>query len=255
MSNYMVYLLFVSPEMLLPGSRRNLFKTAYDELKYILRDWEWNPVCWSRCTPCGVKLIKEEAIVIDKLIEVMQEKSQKKASQEESSKEAIVRDTVITVTKEKSERSSQEESSMAGSNRDENLIDQAWDLAQKLLKMDEMKRWEEIQDVWVQMLCFSASRCRGYLHAKALGKGGEFLSYVWLLLFYMGMETFSERLQRELLPSFQGNFHNGTAPPPTSKVSTTGAGAPSASEVHTCAGVSAAPSTSEICMAKDDDMV
>lgn len=38
MSNYMMYLLFVNPEMLLPGSRRNLFTTAYNELKGILDD-------------------------------------------------------------------------------------------------------------------------------------------------------------------------------------------------------------------------
>lgn len=130
---------------------------------------------------------------------------------------------------------------MEGSNRDENFIHQAWDLAQELLKMDEMKMWEEIQDVWVQMLCYSASRCSGYLHAKALGKGGEFLSYVWLLLFYMGMETFSERLQRELLPSCQGN--NDTAPPPTSEVCTTST-ASSASTVHTIAGAGTTALTS-----------
>ena len=50
------------------------------------------------------------------------------------------------------------------------------------------------------MLCFSASRCRGYLHAKSLGMGGEYLSYVWLLLSYMGMETMPERMQRPELP-------------------------------------------------------
>jgi hypothetical protein len=39
-------------------------------------------------------------------------------------------------------------------------------------------------------------RCRGYLHAKSLGKGGEYLSYIWLLMSYMGMETLAERMQR-----------------------------------------------------------
>jgi len=81
MSNYMVYLLFFNPEMLLPGSRQNLFKTAYDELNGILnlKDWEWNPVCWSRCTPCGgVRQTKEEAIVMDRLITVMQKKVREK---------------------------------------------------------------------------------------------------------------------------------------------------------------------------------
>jgi hypothetical protein len=56
--------------------------------------------------------------------------------------------------------------------------------------------WRVVQGVWVEMLCFSAGRCRGYLHAKSLGNGGEYLSYVWLLLLYMGMETLAERMQR-----------------------------------------------------------
>ncbi|RLM69338.1 hypothetical protein C2845_PM17G11840 [Panicum miliaceum] len=64
---------------------------------------------------------------------------------------------------------------------------------------DEM--WKVIQGVWVEMLCFSAGRCRGYLHATSLGKGGEYLSYVWLLLSYMGMETMAERTQRTELPA------------------------------------------------------
>jgi hypothetical protein len=54
-----------------------------------------------------------------------------------------------------------------------------------------------IQGVWVEMLCFSAGRCRGYLHAKALGTGGELLTYIWLLMSHMGMESLPERLQRE----------------------------------------------------------
>nr|CAB3464023.1 unnamed protein product [Digitaria exilis] len=105
--------------------------------------------------------------------------------------------------------------------------------------------WE---GVWVEMLCFSASRCRGYLHAKALSSGGEFLSYVWLLLSYMGMETFTERLQRdrEELPSRQekktstdppaSDTHNGTASS-NSEISTHAP--PPASEVHTSAPPSA----------------
>ncbi|XP_066334047.1 uncharacterized protein [Miscanthus floridulus] len=64
------------------------------------------------------------------------------------------------------------------------------------------KMWAVIRGVWVEMLCFSAGRCRGYLHAKSLGNGGEYLSYVWLLLSYMGMETMPERMrmQRPELP-------------------------------------------------------
>ncbi|CAN6334173.1 unnamed protein product [Urochloa humidicola] len=70
----------------------------------------------------------------------------------------------------------------------------------KAKRTGDDKMWEVIQGVWVEMLCFSASRCRGYLHAKSLATGGEYLSYVWLLLSYMGMETAAERAQRPDLP-------------------------------------------------------
>lgn len=56
--------------------------------------------------------------------------------------------------------------------------------------------WKLIAAMWVEMLCFSARRCRGYLHAKSLGSGMEYLSFVWLMLAHAGMETFPERLHR-----------------------------------------------------------
>ncbi|KAM0822715.1 hypothetical protein ACQ4PT_071336 [Festuca glaucescens] len=78
----------------------------------------------------------------------------------------------------------------------ETFIYDPWLLAEGLMDLDGDKTWKVIQGVWVEMMCFSAGRCRGFLHAKALGTGGEYLSYVWLALAYFGMETFPERLQR-----------------------------------------------------------
>ncbi|KAM0855080.1 hypothetical protein ACQ4PT_050023 [Festuca glaucescens] len=78
----------------------------------------------------------------------------------------------------------------------ESFIYDAWVLAQGLIDLGDKKMWDVIQGVWLEMMCFSAGRCRGFLHAKALGSGGEYLSYVWLTLAYSGMETFPERLQR-----------------------------------------------------------
>ncbi|KAM0831815.1 hypothetical protein ACQ4PT_065296 [Festuca glaucescens] len=77
----------------------------------------------------------------------------------------------------------------------ESFIYDAWVLAEGLMNHGE-KMWDVIEGVWLEMMCFSAGRCRGFLHAKALGSGGEYLSYVWLLLAQYGMETFPERLQR-----------------------------------------------------------
>ncbi|TVT98450.1 hypothetical protein EJB05_56247, partial [Eragrostis curvula] len=168
MSNYMMYLLFVNPEMLLPGSRRNLFTTAYAELEGLLK---------------GQEPPLEEGGLTKNIIDRLQ-------SIEEGSQEGFIHD--------------------------------AWALAKVLKALgDEKKMWEVIQGVWVEMLCFSAGRCRGYLHAKALGTGGELLTYVWLLLSSMGMETLTERLQREDHPGGQGNTEAASEGVPTSATSST----------------------------------
>ncbi|TVU01871.1 hypothetical protein EJB05_52659, partial [Eragrostis curvula] len=139
-SNHMVYLLVVSPDMLMAGTRASFFSDARKELG---------------------KLFKND----------------KPSSQE------------LCITREiyrRAQSSSQEEA----------VIPRATKLASQLLALDDEKRWKVIQGVWVEMLCFSASRCRGYLHAKSLGMGGECLTYVWLLLWYMGLESVAERQQR-----------------------------------------------------------
>jgi hypothetical protein len=142
MSNYMVYLLFVNPEMLIAGTRRNIFIAAHDELDKFLKDEDLPP---------GERAVTQR--IIAKML-----------------------------------RSSQD--------TQKGFIQDAWMLALALVDLGDDKMWEVIEGVWVEMLCFSASRCRGYLHAKSLGTGGELLTYVWLLLSHIGMETLPERLQR-----------------------------------------------------------
>ncbi|RLN03539.1 hypothetical protein C2845_PM13G02880 [Panicum miliaceum] len=78
----------------------------------------------------------------------------------------------------------------------EGFVHKAWELAQELMQIVDEKMWEVIKDVWIEMLCFSAGRCRGYLHAKSLGYGGEYLSFVTLLMSHAGLETSVERQQR-----------------------------------------------------------
>lgn len=96
----------------------------------------------------------------------------------------------------------------------DDMISNARKLAEALMELGgKGERWTMIQGVWVEMLCYSASRCRGYLHAKSLGEGGEYLSYIWLLWSFMGMETLPDRHHRsepiqvdeeEEEPHFQG---------------------------------------------------
>jgi hypothetical protein len=154
-SNYMVYLLFVNPEMLMTGARRSSFRAAYREIKRVLQ--EENPSLDSgpeNYTPPPMP-VDEKKLTLKILEQVM-----------------------VTV----------------GSGAPH---DARW-LAHYLMELcseSQEKMWRVIQGVWVEMLCFSAGRCRGYLHAKSLGKGGEYLSYVWLLMSYMGMETLADRMQ------------------------------------------------------------
>lgn len=144
-SNYMAYLLFANPEMLMPGARPSLFRDLYKQLKGMPLDHD------------GEEALAQQ-IIIQKL-------TNKDLEAPEGS----------------------------------GLVHKACALAQELLEIGEEdgeKMWEVIQGVWVEMLCFSAARCRGYLHAKSMGRGGEYLTYVWLLLLNMGMEPLSERMQR-----------------------------------------------------------
>ncbi|CAN6372853.1 unnamed protein product [Urochloa humidicola] len=80
------------------------------------------------------------------------------------------------------------------------LIPKACKLAMALLQLLQIQQadtWKMLQGVWVEMLCFAAGRCRGYLHAERLGEGcSELLTQIWLLLCYLGMETVADRLQR-----------------------------------------------------------
>ncbi|KAI4978547.1 hypothetical protein ZWY2020_015300 [Hordeum vulgare] len=148
MSNYMAYLLFVKPDMLMAGTRRNIFTCAYKGLEGILGK-------------AKKPMFKERELAQRIVIKLEGRGTQGP----EGFGEAFVHD--------------------------------AWDIAKVLMALsDEEKMWKVIQGVWVEMLCFSAARCRGYLHAKSLGTGVEYLSYVWLLMYYMGMETLADRLQR-----------------------------------------------------------
>jgi len=159
----MVHLLSTNPEMLMVGSRKEIFMVAYQELKEL-------------------GLFQQHRDDLRVMIY--------SARNAESSEQGFL-----------------------------------WDACELVKKLEEIydqdRLWSVILGVWVEMLCFSAGRCRGYLHAKNIGV--EYLSQVWILLAYAGMETLPERLQRT--SRFQGSLQQeetteaqdgGIAPPSTS---------------------------------------
>jgi hypothetical protein len=51
-------------------------------------------------------------------------------------------------------------------------------LARQLLRLKSKKRWEMINEVWVEMLVYAAARCPWKEHTQQLRRGGELLIYV-----------------------------------------------------------------------------
>ncbi|VAH97254.1 unnamed protein product [Triticum turgidum subsp. durum] len=134
-SNYMIHLLFMCPEMLMPGTRQDWFTVACNDIKHILTDQN------------DPRSIAQRILLM-------------------------------------------EHGELKG-----DVVPNAHKLAKKLMEHpNEEERWKVIQGVWVEMLCYSASRCRGYLHAKSLGDGGEFLTNVWFLWSLMGMEILGDKI-------------------------------------------------------------
>ncbi|KAI3432956.1 DUF4220 domain-containing protein [Psidium guajava] len=48
-------------------------------------------------------------------------------------------------------------------------------------------KWETIGKLWVKILMYAASQCRGDRHAGQLRRGGELLTHVWLMMAHFGL--------------------------------------------------------------------
>jgi hypothetical protein len=144
-SNYMVHLLNVNPEMLLTGSRHHLISEAVKEVnKFLLSNKK-----------------KEDTL-----------------SQQDI-------DRILCMPVE-----------VDGEDNNQVFhIKEACKIAKELLQLQPKTQWMLMYRVWLGMLCYSASMCRGYLHAKSLGEGGEFLSFVWLMLALKGAKSLADKLQ------------------------------------------------------------
>ncbi|KAM4130133.1 hypothetical protein ACJW30_01G077900 [Castanea mollissima] len=75
--------------------------------------------------------------------------------------------------------------------RSKSVLFYANKLAKQLQEMGKEKNWELVWefvcDVWIEILGYAASHCRGYYHAQQLTEGGELLTHVWLLMAHLGI--------------------------------------------------------------------
>ncbi|KAI9085126.1 hypothetical protein K1719_032942 [Acacia pycnantha] len=74
--------------------------------------------------------------------------------------------------------------------RSKSLLFEACRLFKELDKLpNEDKKWEIISCVWVELLSYAACHCRPTGHVQLLSKGGELISFVWLLMVQLGLST------------------------------------------------------------------
>uniref|UniRef100_A0A0E0CIG9 DUF4220 domain-containing protein n=1 Tax=Oryza meridionalis TaxID=40149 RepID=A0A0E0CIG9_9ORYZ len=166
-SNYMMYLLAFQPDMLMPGARQGLFTAARHEIMHAIRHQGRHQQQLSE---------RDLALCL--------------AGDDDDDEYST------PATEEQAGAGSRLLERKGGGGGGRHLA-HARRLAGVMMKLDAGKRLRVIGGVWVEMICYSASRCSGSLHLKSLGVGGrEFLTVVWLLLHRMGMEVLADKLHR-----------------------------------------------------------
>ncbi|KAK7333524.1 hypothetical protein VNO80_30299 [Phaseolus coccineus] len=71
--------------------------------------------------------------------------------------------------------------------RSKSLLFDACKLATVINGVEGTNKWKLIAQVWVELLSYAATNCTPISHVQQLGKGGEFLSLVWLLMTHLGL--------------------------------------------------------------------
>ncbi|XP_030528778.1 uncharacterized protein LOC115739695 [Rhodamnia argentea] len=57
----------------------------------------------------------------------------------------------------------------------------------KELRERGQEKWKIMCRVWAELLSYAASHCRAETHAQVLSKGGELVTFVWLLMAHLGI--------------------------------------------------------------------
>ncbi|KAM4082641.1 hypothetical protein ACJW30_11G190900 [Castanea mollissima] len=70
--------------------------------------------------------------------------------------------------------------------RSKSVLFDACMLAKELKQLKEDK-WIIMSKVWVEMLSYAATHCRPATHAQQVSKGGQLISFVWLLMAHFGL--------------------------------------------------------------------
>ncbi|KAI4345912.1 hypothetical protein L6164_012997 [Bauhinia variegata] len=73
--------------------------------------------------------------------------------------------------------------------RSKSVLFDACRLAKELKTLPEDLKWKSIAQIWVEILSYAATNCRPTTHVQQVSKGGELISFVWLLMVHLGLGT------------------------------------------------------------------
>ncbi|KAM5559263.1 hypothetical protein ABKV19_020755 [Rosa sericea] len=59
----------------------------------------------------------------------------------------------------------------------------------KQLKKSEADPWKLMSRVWVELLSYASIKCRPIIHAQQPSRGGELMTFTWLLMNHLGLGT------------------------------------------------------------------
>ncbi|GMJ06000.1 hypothetical protein like AT5G45480 [Hibiscus trionum] len=73
--------------------------------------------------------------------------------------------------------------------RSKSVLFDASMLAQELNKLEEkgVEKWKLMARVWVELISYAGSHCRANTHAQQVSKGGELITFIWLLMAHFGL--------------------------------------------------------------------
>ncbi|XP_059436848.1 uncharacterized protein LOC132169927 [Corylus avellana] len=73
-------------------------------------------------------------------------------------------------------------------NKSKSLLFDACRLANDLSGL-EISKWKLMSQVWVELMSYAAINCRPNVHAQQPSRGGELLTFIWLLMNHLGLGT------------------------------------------------------------------
>ncbi|KAL5543388.1 hypothetical protein UlMin_007172 [Ulmus minor] len=62
-------------------------------------------------------------------------------------------------------------------------------LARQLRNMEGEERWKTMELVWLEFVAYAAINCKANIHAQQPSRGGELLTFIWLLMYHLGLGT------------------------------------------------------------------